>query len=169
MLMIRGWPGKYTTQVTADQVGTLMSRFQGEEKPWFIWWNPVAPHHGWPIESDDIRGQEPSGGDRSIWQSPARPDSVKGKFDEFLIRGRGVPPSGQPESDRSDKPGYLLGRLAKLPDPAEELYVSVLSRLPTKEEAAEVAELCRVKEDRPAALQDLLWALIASAEFRFNH
>jgi len=67
------------------------------------------------------------------------------------------------------KPDYLLGRLSKLPDPAEELYVSVLSRLPTKEEATEVAELCRSKEERPAALQDLLWALVASTEFRFNH
>jgi len=67
------------------------------------------------------------------------------------------------------KPDYLLGRLEKLPDPAEELYVSVLSRLPSREEAAEVAELCRSKEERPAALQDLLWALVASTEFRFNH
>lgn len=69
----------------------------------------------------------------------------------------------------ANKPGYLLGRLSQLPDPTEELYLSVLSRLPTKDEAAEVAELCRVKEERPTALQDLLWALVASTEFRFNH
>lgn len=67
------------------------------------------------------------------------------------------------------KPDQILDRLAKLEVPADELYLSVLSRLPTKEEAAEVAELCRVKEERPAALADLLWALVASAEFRFNH
>jgi hypothetical protein len=53
---------------------------------------------------------------------------------------------------------------------AEELYLSVLSRMPSAEERKEVADyLARRNAERPAALQDLAWALITSAEFRFNH
>jgi hypothetical protein len=70
------------------------------------------------------------------------------------------------------QPGNLLDRLSKLTEPAqigEEMSLSVLSRPATAEEIVEVTELCAKPEDRPAALQDLLWALIASSEFRFNH
>lgn len=69
--------------------------------------------------------------------------------------------------------GNLVDRLARLPDAravAEELYLSVLTRLPSIEEQKEVADcLERRVADRPAALQDMAWALLASAEFRFNH
>jgi hypothetical protein len=69
--------------------------------------------------------------------------------------------------------GNLVARLQKLPEPAavaEELYLSVLTRPPGAEEVREVAEYLRGREkDRPAALGELAWALLASAEFRFNH
>jgi hypothetical protein len=46
----------------------------------------------------------------------------------------------------------------------------VLTRLPSAEERKEVAEfLAAGAPDRRAALQDLAWALMVSAEFRFNH
>jgi hypothetical protein len=67
--------------------------------------------------------------------------------------------------------GNLVDRLGKLTDSdavAEELYLSVLTRRPIPEERRDVAEYLK-KGDRAAALQDLAWALIASAEFRFNH
>ena len=69
--------------------------------------------------------------------------------------------------------GNLTDRLGQLQEPAalaEELYLSVLTRRPTREEQDEVAEfLKRSGKDRAAALQELVWALVASAEFRFNH
>ena len=69
--------------------------------------------------------------------------------------------------------GNLTDRLMRLKDAqalAEELYLSVLTRLPTPEERKEVAECFQRREkDRTAALQDMAWALLASAEFRFNH
>jgi len=69
--------------------------------------------------------------------------------------------------------GNLTDRLSKLKDAgplAEELYLSVLTRYPTSEEQKEVADfLIRHTADRVAALQELTWALLASAEFRFNH
>jgi hypothetical protein len=71
------------------------------------------------------------------------------------------------------KPGNLTDRLGKLKtadEIAEELYLSVLTRMPSAEERKDLAEFLAARgEDRAAALQNLAWALLASAEFRFNH
>jgi hypothetical protein len=71
------------------------------------------------------------------------------------------------------RPGNLTDRLSRLQDPAAaagELYLSVLTRPPTAEEAGEVAAYLKERQgDRPAALGELAWALLTSAEFRFNH
>jgi len=53
---------------------------------------------------------------------------------------------------------------------AEELYLSVFSRLPTAEELKETTDFLAGRQaDRAKAVQELAWALLASAEFRFNH
>jgi hypothetical protein len=69
--------------------------------------------------------------------------------------------------------GNVTDRVIKQEDPkaaAEELYLAVLTRLPNETEAAEVAtHLANKKENKPAAAQELVWALLNSAEFRFNH
>ena len=71
------------------------------------------------------------------------------------------------------KNGNLVERLSKISDAskvAEELYLSVLTRMPDKEEVATVASyLDRFKDRRVDALGELAWALIASSEFRSNH
>ena len=63
-------------------------------------------------------------------------------------------------------------RVAKLPDPAaaaDELFLSVFTRPPTAEERAEVAVFLKSAGPRPTAAAEAVWALVASAEFRFNH
>lgn len=71
------------------------------------------------------------------------------------------------------RPGSLVERMNARKDAslvAEELYLSVLSRMPSAEERKEVAAyLTRRSAERVPALQDLAWALLTSAEFRFNH
>src|SRR5262249_43656252 len=70
------------------------------------------------------------------------------------------------------KAGNLTDRLAKIKstdDLTDELYLSVLTRLPSAEERKEVAAFLGRAKDRAAALPDLAWALLTSAEFRFNH
>ena len=69
--------------------------------------------------------------------------------------------------------GSLSDRLNKQTDvPAltEELYISVFSRRPTETEAQEVAQYLEDRgKERPQAIQEIVWALLTSVEFRFNH
>ncbi len=69
--------------------------------------------------------------------------------------------------------GNLTDRLRKIKEPkplAEELYLSILTRLPTAEEIHDVADYLSEREkDRDQAIQEIAWALLTSAEFRFQH
>ncbi len=68
--------------------------------------------------------------------------------------------------------GDLVERLAKLTDEqvAEELYLSVLTRMPTADEKAGLLRyLAKHAERRPEALGRLAWSLLASTEFGVNH
>ena len=62
-----------------------------------------------------------------------------------------------------------LGALAGAGEVAEQLYLSVLGRLPDAEERGMVEGLLGVPEgERAGVLQELLWGLLASTEFRFS-
>ncbi|MEO1971391.1 MAG: hypothetical protein ABGX07_07530, partial [Pirellulaceae bacterium] len=70
----------------------------------------------------------------------------------------------------------LTGRLDKLIEQPEayaaELYLSVLNRYPTQLEKQSINEyLATAKADDRVnnVSRELAWALLASAEFRFNH
>ena len=67
----------------------------------------------------------------------------------------------------------LANRLNAVPDVnalADELYVSVFTRSATPAEVAQLTNyLAGRPNDRPVALKEAVWALLASAEFRFNH
>jgi hypothetical protein len=68
--------------------------------------------------------------------------------------------------------GNLADRLSKLTDAnavAEELFLSVYSRPPTADEKKDVADLLVTAPDRATAIQELIWAMLVSSEFRFNH
>jgi hypothetical protein len=51
----------------------------------------------------------------------------------------------------------------------EELYLRSLTRLPSAEELAAWSPLPAEQPARTEAVQDLLWALLNSREFIFNH
>ncbi len=68
--------------------------------------------------------------------------------------------------------GNLTDRLTPLQGDAlaDELYLSVFTRRPSAEELKDTADfLAARRDDRAKALQEMVWALLASAEFRFNH
>ncbi len=103
--------------------------------------------------------------------TPGQPEgqSFQATLDQALLLRNG----GTLRNWLAPRAGDLADRLGKLSDDralADELFLSVLTRLPTEDERHTVS-LClkeRPKE-RPAALQDLAWALVNSVEFRFNH
>lgn len=69
--------------------------------------------------------------------------------------------------------GNAADRALKSEDPAkaaEELYLAVLSRTPTAEESALIASHLQPRAaDRELAVREIVWGLLTSAEFRFNH
>ncbi len=69
--------------------------------------------------------------------------------------------------------GSLAEQLIALQDDQaaiELAYRSLLSRLPDTGERQRIGEfLAAGKDDRPRAIQDLIWSLLTSVEFRFNH
>jgi Protein of unknown function (DUF1549)/Protein of unknown function (DUF1553) len=73
----------------------------------------------------------------------------------------------------SDGDGRLVARLMKLAAPAEQVELAVrnvLSRAPDDEERRLLAQYLERRTDRPEeACRQLVWALLTSPEFRFNH
>lgn len=67
----------------------------------------------------------------------------------------------------------LSARLTKLktaPEIADELYLSVFSRQPSEDEVKQVAAFLEASQDQPdRGIPQLVWAALASDEFRFNH
>jgi hypothetical protein len=70
-------------------------------------------------------------------------------------------------------PGNLIDTLTKIKQPAsqvEELYLAVLSRLPTADESSVmVSFLNDPSADHETAIRDATWALLTSVEFYVNH
>jgi hypothetical protein len=106
---------------------------------------------------------------RTFASAPGESEDFQPTFDQALALSNGALVRGW----LAPRPGNLADRLSKLSDAgaaAEEAYLSVLSRRPTAEEVKEVeAYLGTPGKDRAAALQEVVWALLTSAEFRFNH
>jgi hypothetical protein len=68
-------------------------------------------------------------------------------------------------------PGNLVERLMGMEDPdkfAEQLYLSILCRRPEQQERAMVLQmLASHAQERQSIVEELVWGLVASAEFRF--
>ena len=51
----------------------------------------------------------------------------------------------------------------------EELYLTALARFPSDREREFTLDYLRESEDRPTGAEDVMWSLITSQEFLFNH
>ena len=69
--------------------------------------------------------------------------------------------------------GNVSERMIQEKDPgkaAVDLYMTILSRPPDPVESADVVRALAVgAKEKPAVVQELVWALLNSVEFRFNH
>jgi hypothetical protein len=99
---------------------------------------------------------------------PAQAEAFDARLDQALFLANGPLVRGW----LAPREGNLTDRLLKAASHSalcDELYLSVLTRLPSDEERKDVAEFLAKAKSRPAAIQELIGALLASAEFRFNH
>lgn len=88
---LKGHQGAYGSKVVADESIKVINQLTATGRPWYLQVNSVAPHHAKREKGDPYL------------PTPARPRWVKGKFNAAIPRGAGVPPSGEPEADISDK------------------------------------------------------------------
>lgn len=72
----------------------------------------------------------------------------------------------------SDKSGFIAKNLNKIPNDetmTEELYLRTLARFPDAEEKANALNAIRAAKSRRQGLEDVLWALMNTKEFLYNH
>jgi hypothetical protein len=69
----------------------------------------------------------------------------------------------------SGRIGKLIEKKTPLPAIVEDLYLATLSRPPRADEAAEAAAWIAKAPNQKEGVQDLLWVLLNSREFLFNH
>lgn len=106
--------GRYSSRVIGDFGVDMIQRFSARAKPFFLYVNFVAPHHGRPVERDDPGRIADATGRIHDFVTPARPGWVKGRFDRLIDRSIGLAQNGASEADVSDKPKWLR-RPALLP------------------------------------------------------
>ena len=68
------------------------------------------------------------------------------------------------------------GRIAQMittgrpiPEAISELYLTAYARTPTESETSKTIEFMQAQEDKRKALEDVLWTILNSKEFMFNH
>jgi hypothetical protein len=133
--------------------------------------------------------------DPATLQAPLKPEEIEKRIESIEAGSRGLADLfEQPRedfqigvgealvfsnSDRiqrellADGGDRLLGRLKEMKDPQQAIDLAVrtvLSRPPTADEVKALGEYLAKREDRRVeACRQMLWALLASSEFRFNY
>jgi hypothetical protein len=110
-----------------------------------------------------------------LFNSEEMLEKISGRPADSGAAGRPKGKKGQPKQSRGST-GPIGGRLRELladkrPDSEKlrDLYLISLSREPSTEEAAAMLAHLKKKGDARAAYEDILWALLNTKEFLFNH
>lgn len=105
---------------------------------------------------------------RMLGNQPGQAEEFQASLDQTLY----LKHSAAIRNFISQRANCLLDRCGKLTDSksiANELFLSVYTRPATADEAKDIADILKDAKDRPAVLSEVIWAMLASAEFRFNH
>ena len=96
-------PGRYQSEVFGDLSARIVAERSGDDRPFFLWANYVAPHHGNPSEPDDPKPITRDDDKLTKYVTTARPGRVKGMFDAVITEA----PGAAGEDDVSDKPFFV--------------------------------------------------------------
>ena len=102
----------------------------------------------------------------------AAPGSPQDTFSSTVDQALFFANDQQVQSWLAPTEGSLVARLMDLEnasDAATEAYVCLLCRRPIPEEVQEVSKLLSEAKDKKDAMRHLVWMLLTSMEFRFNH
>ncbi|MEP9384147.1 sulfatase [Nocardioides sp. KR10-350] len=105
---------RYTTYLMQDQTNEMLNAPARQDKPWFMWVNYVAPHHGGPTQSEDPAYLFPGTGAATI------PTTVPAPRDDHRYDGVRLPrrpdlfrtPTGVPANSPSRRHWTPLERTA---------------------------------------------------------
>ena len=143
-----------------------------------------------PLKPEDVRDAKKLAQHEAAIESQLKTsiDAIQGRFVKLFAAAGGQPQDdffatvdqalffrngGDLRSWLTPTGGNLTDRLRQIDDPAalaEELYLSLLTRMPTNDEVDDVKDYLALPEsDKREAVQQLAWALITSVEFRFQH
>lgn len=106
--------GVYQTTLLGQLTRDELRQQVASPRPFFSWVSYVAPHQGGPTEADDPAPVRRADGTTQVFQNPARPRRVWGRFDSVVTHAPGY----EGERDVRDKP-FFIRNLPK-PTPDEE-------------------------------------------------
>ncbi|MFC5730793.1 MULTISPECIES: sulfatase [Nocardioides] len=133
------YAGVYQSAVIGDFSVDMARSFAGTADPFFMYVNYVAPHHGEPGEPDDPDGITHADGTPVRVPTPARPDWVKGRYDDLIDRPSGVARTGEMvEYDVTDKPPSVQRRARAL---AEDALIALRDATRQRAESIHVMDL----------------------------
>jgi N-acetylglucosamine-6-sulfatase len=100
--------GVYQTVAEGRIARRLVTKYHRSPKPFFLYFAPIAPHFGAPREKGDP-GKIFLPGTSSVepFKTPARPQRVRGMFDDEITRASGLPQDGsesQPDTSGLPRP-----------------------------------------------------------------
>lgn len=124
-----GHEGRYQSDVIGDFSVDMARRFAKRPKPFFMYVNYVAPHHGGPDRAAELDDVVDENGDPFRVAAPSVPDWVRGRFDDEITRASGIAKTGEAiESDVSDKPRPLRDRYRPQGEEAQAALLHVTRR-----------------------------------------
>ena len=151
-----------TRPLTPRQLGVSLHLVIGNPAQW----PAIENTEEWTKRRTDLENQ--ANGWVREFEQPA--ENFQIAVDEALFFNN----SGRVQDDLlRDSDDRLLGQLKKIEDQSqgiEKLWLAVLNRLPHPDEiASATAWLDRIPDKKDESRKQLLWAILAGPEFRFNH
>jgi hypothetical protein len=72
-------------------------------------------------------------------------------------------------ADDKGRAAQMFSTGQSIPEAVSDLYLTAYSRKPTESELGRIVEFVQAQEDKRKALEDVLWTILNSREFMFNH
>jgi arylsulfatase A-like enzyme len=102
------YEGQYQSEVYGRLAVRILERRARADRPFFLYLSFTAPHGGGPAEPDDTKYVTDDAGNVEKIPTPARPEEVKGMFDDVISD---APGAFWRDPDRSDQSAYLRSRV----------------------------------------------------------